>query len=341
MGNPDGPLNLLPCVAKLNATPGEKNTVTWSSLPGIHSIVHKSSSSWFIDIYSSSQVPREIAVRNFSFQEVTHLLTAENPLKMYSLGKTSVGTIPGDFGQTHNMPLYYRMITPPNYDPNRKYPALVYVYGGSHAQLITNNWLSGASLWFHYLAQEGYVVFTVDNRGSENRGRDFQQATFRKLGQAELEDQLAGLRFLKSHTFIDSTRIAVYGWSFGGFMTTTMMCKTPHFKVGIAGGPVIDWKMYEIMYTERYMDTPAENPSGYKEANLLNFVHKLSGRLMLIHGTSDAVVVWHHSIKFLNGAIKAGKQMDYFVYPGHQHNVAGPDRLHLMQKITRYIVDFL
>lgn len=341
LGNPENPTNMLPCTAKLAVKQGDKSAVIWSQLKGVHTAVHNANNDWFVDIYSSAEVPREIAIRDFSFQEIKPLLKAENPLKSYTLGKTTVGIIPSGFGQTHNMPLYYRMITPPNYDPNKKYPALIYVYGGSHAQLVINNWLSGASLWFHYLAQEGYVVFTVDNRGSENRGRDFQQATFRKLGQSELEDQLTGLRFLKSHSFVDSARIAVYGWSFGGFMTTTMMCKTPFFKVGIAGGPVIDWKMYEIMYTERYMDTPAENPAGYKEANLLSAAHNLNGRLMLIHGTSDDVVVWQHSIKFLKEAIKSGKQVDYFVYPGHQHNVLGPDRLHLIQKITRYLFDFL
>lgn len=187
------------------------------------------------------------------------------------------------------------------------------------------------------MAQKGYIVFTMDGRGSWNRGRDFEQATFRHLGDAECADQLKGVDYLKSLRYVDANRLGVHGWSYGGFMTTSLMLKYPNvFKCAVAGGPVMDWKMYEVMYTERYMDTPHDNPEGYENANLLSKVKNLKGKLMLIHGTSDDVVVWQHSIDFLKKAVDEGVQVDYFVYPGHEHNVRGKDRVHLMTKVTDY-----
>ena len=152
-----------------------------------------------------------------------------------------------------------------------------------------------------------------------------------------MEDQLTGLKYLKSLPYVDSTRIGVDGWSYGGFMTISLMTRFPGlFKVAVAGGPVIDWSMYEIMYTERYMDTPATNPEGYEKSNLLNYVKNINGKLMLIHDTNDETVVWQHSLMYLKKAVDLGKQVDYFVYPGHPHNVRGKDRVHLMNKITDY-----
>ena len=158
----------------------------------------------------------------------------------------------------------------------------------------------------------------------------------KNLGKIEREDQLAGVEFLKHQTYVDSTRLGVFGWSFGGFMSIGMMTRTNAFKVGVAGGPVIDWKMYEIMYTERYMDKPKDNKAGYDDANLLNYVKNLKGKLLLIHGTSDDVVVWQHSIDYIKKCVEEGVQVDYFVYPGHKHNVLGKDRVHLMQKVADY-----
>lgn len=219
---------------------------------------------------------------------------------------------------------------------------LVYLYGGPHAQMVVNQWMGGADYWMHAMAEQGYIVFTVDNRGSMNRGRDFENVTHRQLGTIEMADQLAGVEWLKKQEFVDSTRMAVHGWSFGGFMTTTIMTKSPNtFKVGVCGGPVIDWSMYEIMYTERYMDMPSENPEGYKNANLLNYADKLQGKLLMIHGTSDDIVLWEHSLKYIKASVEKGKQLDYFVYPEHLHNVTGKDRAHLIVKITNYIKDNL
>jgi dipeptidyl-peptidase-4 len=192
------------------------------------------------------------------------------------------------------------------------------------------------------MAQHGYIVFTMDGRGSSNRGYTFESATWGKLGTVEMEDQLKGVDYLKSLPFVDANRLGVHGWSFGGFMTTSLMLRHPGvFKVGVAGGPVMDWSMYEIMYTERYMNTPQQNPEGYKNSALFDKVKNLKGKLMLIHGTDDATVVWQHSINFLKKAVDENVQVDYFVYPGYEHNVRGKDRIHLMQKITDYFDTYL
>ena len=157
-----------------------------------------------------------------------------------------------------------------------------------------------------------------------------------------MQDQMQGIKFLKSLNYVDTTRIGVQGWSFGGFMTTSLMLNHADvFKVGVAGGPVMDWKYYEIMYGERYMDTPQENPEGYKNSSPINKVKNLNGQLLLIHGTIDPVVVWQHSQVFLKECVKNQKQVDYFIYPDHEHNVRGYDRLHLETKIAKYFDDYL
>lgn len=305
---------------------------------GKHFVQFSTDYAYFIDNHSSHQVPRNISIKNGSNGKTEYeMLNAPNPLADYQLGETSVFTIKSTDGTTD---LYARMIKPVNFDPNKKYPVVVYVYGGPHLQLISNAFLNSADLWMNYMAQQGFVVFSLDNRGSANRGFEFESAIHRRVGTVEIEDQLAGVNYLKQQTFVDSSRMAVFGWSFGGFMTTSLMTRTPGtFKVGIAGGPVIDWRMYEIMYTERYMDMPIENPEGYENNSLLNYIQNLQGKLLMIHGTSDDVVVWQHSLEYVKKAVSLGKQMDYFVYPAHPHNVRGKDRVHLYQKVTDYIMD--
>jgi dipeptidyl-peptidase-4 len=234
------------------------------------------------------------------------------------------------------------MIKPADFDSTKKYPVIVYVYGGPHVQLVNNTWLGGAGLWDLYMAQKGYIIFTIDSRGSGNRGFEFESVIHRQLGVEEMKDQMAGVGFLKSKSYVDQNRIGVYGWSFGGFMTISLKENYPEiFKVGVAGGPVIDWKYYEVMYGERYMDTPKENPEGYSKTSLLNNTNNLKGRLLVIHGTVDPVVVWQNSQLFVKSCVDNQILIDYFIYPGHEHNVQGKDRLHLMKKITQYFDDFL
>ncbi len=267
-----------------------------------------------------------------------NLYSSKNPLDKYALGEIKIQK------QNFNgVDLYSRTFLPYNFDPTKKYPVVVYVYGGPHAQMVTNSWLGGGSLWMHFLASKGYVVYTIDNRGSAHRGLEFENATHRKLGEVEMQDQLAALRWLKQQGWVDSARIGVHGWSFGGFMTTSLMTRAAgNYKVGVAGGPVINWNYYEIMYTERYMDKPEENPTGYAENNLIDQAKNLKDRLLMIHGADDNVVVWQHSLMFLNACVKSGNaNLDYFVYPGHKHNVVGPDRAHLYKKVCQYFFDHL
>ena len=306
---------------------------------GTHRVNLNSTKTYFIDIVSNyTDIAREYRLYSIKGKMLKVLKENRSPLKDFNVGETTISTLKADDGSD----LYYRLITPANFDSTKKYPVVVYVYGGPHAQLVTDTWMGGSGYFLQNMAAKGYVVFTLDNRGSANRGFAFESIVHRQLGVTEMKDQMVGVEFLKTLPYVDTTRFGVDGWSFGGFMTTSLM--TDHaetFKVGVAGGPVIDWKYYEIMYGERYMDTPEENPEGYKNANLVNKVDKLEGRLMLIHGTMDPTVVWQHSLKFLEECIKHQKQVDYFVYPGHEHNVRGMDRLHLETKIARYFDDFL
>jgi dipeptidyl-peptidase-4 len=293
---------------------------------------------YFIDIYSDTITTREYSIASTKGKVMQVLKKSENPMADYDLGKMKIFTIKADDGTD----LYCRMITPPGFDPTKRYPVLVYVYGGPHAQLVTNSWMGGASMFLYYMAQEGYIIFTLDNRGSAHRGRDFEQTIHRKMGTIEVEDQATGVAYLKTLSYVDAERIGVNGWSYGGFMTISLMLKeADDFKVGVCGGPVTDWKYYEVMYGERYMDTPEENPEGYEEASLLNHADKLEGDLLIIHGTHDPVVVWQHSLDLIDKFIKAGKQVDYFVYPGHGHGVGGKDRLHLNKKMAKYFFDNL
>lgn len=303
---------------------------------GTHNLMINDNGSLIYDEYSSHSEPYKALLKDRSGKTLQTLKDAPDKLKEYKVGTTEIGQIKGVDGSV----LYTRLIKPSNFDEKKKYPVLIYVYGGPHAQMITNTWLDGASLWMQWMAEQGYLVFTLDNRGSAERGVAFESQIHRQLGTVELQDQLSGVDYLKSLNYVDTSRLAVHGWSFGGFMTNTMMLKSPGvFKVGVAGGPVTDWKWYEIMYGERYMDKPSENPTGYEQASLFNQVNNLKGKLLLIHGTADDVVVIQHNEVLVKKFIEAGKQVDFFPYPMHLHNVFGKDRVHLMQKVLTYIIE--
>lgn len=308
---------------------------------GTHNAFVNSTGEWAVDVFANAATPRLVYLSQWANTAKREIVFgAKNPLEGYSLGLTRISTVPSKGG----MPLNTRMILPPDFDSKKQYPVLVYVYGGPHDQLVSNTWLAGGDLWMHHMAQEGYIIFTVDGRGSANRGFAFENAIYRQIGDVEIEDQLAGISYLKAQTFVDPTRIGVFGWSYGGFMTTSLMTRPESkgiFKCGVAGGPVIDWRMYEIMYTERYMDTPQENPEGYAKVSLHQYVDNLNGRLLMIHGTSDDVVLWQHSLRYIRECVRGGKQIDYFVYPGHPHNVRGKDRAHLFEKIEQFFKDNL
>lgn len=306
---------------------------------GTHNASFSSDFKYFIDQFSSIDVPNLISINDNSGKQVKELVNATNPLLDYNLGKMKLGIIKAADGETD---LYYRLITPPDFDSTKKYPVIVYVYGGPHAQMVADSWLADVSLWQFYMAQKGYVMFTLDNRGSYNRGFDFESVVFRNLGVEEMKDQLEGVKFLKSLNYVDTARMGVHGWSFGGFMTTSLMTTYPDvFKVAVAGGPVIDWKYYEVMYGERYMDTPQSNPEGYENTSVLNKIQNLKGKLLIIHGGIDPVVVPQNSRSLLLKSQDLGIQVDFYEYPNDEHNVRGKGRVHLMQKITNYFDDYL
>ena len=315
-------------------------TRKYSKLKGTHTAILNKNGQYLIDINSSwsENIANEYDLINNKGRIVQVLQDNSDPLKEYKLGETTVFTIRG----RHSDDLYCRMIKPIDFDPSKKYPVFIYVYGGPHSQLVTDSWLAGAGLFLNYMAQQGYVVFTLDNRGTDNRGMDFEQAIFRNLGAAEVEDQMSGVDYLKTLNFVDPNRIGVNGWSYGGFMTISLMLRNPEaFKAGVCGGPVTDWKYYEVMYGERYMDTPETNPDGYRASSLLDMAGNLKGKLLLIHGTEDPTVVWQQSLDFIDQCVKAGVDVDYFVYPGHGHGVGGKDRVYLNQQIINYFKENL
>lgn len=294
---------------------------------------------YVLDRWSAPDVFRRVDVVSTDKPKAQNLWQDGTPWADYNVPQIESGTIKAADGTTD---LYYRLVKPVGFDPAKKYPAVVYVYGGPHAHNVEASWNYSSRPWEIYMAQRGYVVFVVDNRGSEYRGFDFESCTFRHLGDVEMQDQMKGVDFLKSLPYVDADRLGVHGWSFGGFMTTNLMCSYPDvFKVGVAGGPVIDWKFYEVMYGERYMDTPQENPEGYESSSLLPKAKNLKGRLQIIVGYNDPTCVMQHSLSFLRACEDAGTQPDYFVYPGAGHNMSGRDMVHLHERITRYFDDYL
>ena len=300
---------------------------------GTHYAQFSTDGTLFLDSYSSSTEPRRVALYDNKGKEIKQIHKSDNPWANLDKPEIDVFKIKAKDG----IDLYARMIKPLNFDANKKYPVIVYVYGGPHAQLITESWLSGANNFFLFLAQQGYIVWTVDSRGSANRGFEFESAIWRNCGSIEVSDQMDGVNYLKSLPYVDAERIGVDGWSYGGFMTISLKLKNPEvFKTATAGGPVIDWKWYEIMYGERYMSSPEDNKEGYEKSSLINHADKLEGKLLIIHGAQDPTVVMQHSLEFINKCIKLGKQVDYFIYPDHEHNVRGKDRIHLYEKIYQY-----
>lgn len=324
-------------IYKINLKNGKKERL--SKEEGVHYPTLSESGKYILDVYTSQYNAGKVSITDTKSNKTDMLHDAKDPYRNVELPEIALGSLKASDGVTD---LYYRLVKPLHFDSNKKYPVIVYVYGGPHSQLVDNSWMGQARGWDIYMAEKGYIVFTLDNRGTSNRGQGFENITHRQLGVVETEDQMTGVNFLKTQQYVDADRIGVHGWSFGGFMTLNLMLRHPEtFKVGVAGGPVTDWKYYEIMYGERYMDSPQENPDGYKNSSMVERAGNLEGRLMIIHGDEDPTVVMQHSLQFLKSAIKKGTHPDFFVYPGHGHNMIGRDRVHLHEHITRYFDDFL
>ena len=306
---------------------------------GWHSITMSPNLTEYVDMWSNVTTPRVTDLCSSDGKLIKNLLTAEDPTLDYAYTEINLGTIKSADGLYDN---YYRMIKPLNFDPSKKYPTIVYVYGGPHSQMVTNTYLANLRRWEMHMAQRGYLVYVQDNRGTSNRGAAFEKAIHGQCGQAEMADQMEGVKMLMSLPYVDKDRIGVHGWSYGGFMTISLITNYPEvFKVAVAGGPVIDWKWYEVMYGERYMDNPETNPEGYAKTSLINKAKDLKGKLLICQGAIDPVVVWEHSLSFVRECVKNNVQVDYFPYPCAEHNVMGKDRVHLNDKITMYFEDYL
>ena len=306
---------------------------------GFHDRALSPDGGWIIDNYAEPTVPRNIDFINLKTDQGTRYFTAENPWKDYAEPQISSGTIKAADGRTD---LYYRLVKPADFDASKKYPTVVYVYGGPMTRNVDAYWHYRLRGWEAYMAQKGFIVFVLDNRGSSDRGRDFEQATYRHLGTEEMKDQMKGVDFLKTLPYVDANRLGIHGWSFGGFMTINLMTTYPDvFKVGVAGGPVIDWNWYEVQYGELYMGTPQDNPEGYAAGSLLPKAKNLKGKLQIIIGMNDPVVLPQNALRFLKECISAGTQPDFFVYPGEPHNMRGHQSVHLHERITQYFIDYL
>ena len=306
---------------------------------GWHNCTISPDGKYFSDNYSSLNVPRIVAIGSTDGKIYREVFRAENPSKDFNFSTIELGSVRSACGKYDN---HYRLIKPLDFDENKKYPVILYVYGGPHSQMVTNSFQAQLRRWEMYMAQRGYVVFVMDNRGTLNQGAEYEKAIHRQCGKVEMEDQMAGLQWLLSHKWADRERVGVHGWSYGGFMTISLMTHYPEvFKVGVAGGPVIDWKWYEVMYGERYMETEATNPEGFAATSLIAQAKNLKGKLLICQGAINDVVVWQHSLSFIDACIDNGVAVDYFPYPRSQHNVRGKWRVHLMQKVTDYFEDYL
>ena len=321
----------------VNLKSGKTKQITEGN--NVHNTTISSDGSFVIDNYSNPADPRTVELIETKTGKTKLLLQAKNPIETYARGEMNIFTIKNQEGAD----LYCRLFKPVNFDSTKKYPVIVYWYGGPHAQMILNGWNGGAGdYWFQYMAERGYVVFTLDTRGSSNRGKAFEQAIHRQAGVLQMQDLMSGVSYLNSLSYTDKNNMGLFGWSYGGFMTTDFMLTHPGiFKAAVAGGPVTNWKYYEIMYTERYMDRPQENPEGYEATDLTKKIGNLKGKLLLIHGMQDNVVLMQHSVNLVKAAVDKGVQVDYMIYPGHEHNVLGKDRAHLYQKVTDYFTQNL
>ena len=317
-------------VCRVNIKSGKLDNLTPES--GTHTPRFSSDMSYYIDYFTNLETPREIYLKSSNGKVSKLLKSSKNPFADCTMGEVSIFSIKNKVGDD----LYCRMILPPNMDRTKKYPCLIYVYGGPHSQLVTNTFMSGGT-FLYYMAQQGYVIFTLDNRGTANRGAEFEKCIHRHLGDLEVEDQMCGVEYLKSLPYVDSKRIGLDGWSYGGFMTLSLVTRHPEaFKAASCGGPVVDWKWYEVMYGERYMDTPEENPDGYAKASLLDKIKNVQCDLLVMHGCQDHTVVWQQSLELMKEAVKAGVEVDYFPYTIHDHNVIGIERVHLWNKIAKF-----
>ncbi len=336
---------------KLNAqslavSAGEPAEITRQ--PGTHAPLLSPDFTFFLDTYSNTATPPRMSLYRSDGSQVAVL--EENrvpeladyrlsPVQFLRVAAARVGH-PSD-----GIPLDALMVKPPDFDPSRKYPVLIHVYGGPHGQTVRNAWLGTNGLWHQMMAQKGYLVFTLDNRGMAGpaRGHAFEAPIHRRFGQVELADQLEGVKYLKSLPYVDPARIGIWGWSYGGYMTCYALLNAPEvFKAGAAGAPVADWRDYDTIYTERYMGLPQQNEEGYRRSSPVNQAPQLRGRLLLVHGAADDNVHLQNTVQLVNALVKAGKRFDLMIYPGQKHGFAAQEaRIHVFNRIMQFFLDSL
>ncbi len=305
---------------------------------GWHDPLIAPDASAFVDTYSNTMTPpRQDLYRMDGSRTAVINEDAVPELADYALSPVEFLSVTANDGAK----LYARMIKPPDFDPSRKYPVLVEVYGGPQDQEVQDNWSNTDFLWFEMMAEKGYIVFTLDNRGSYRRGHAFETPIYHHLGKVELEDQLTGVNYLKSLPFVDGSRIGIWGWSYGGTMVLDALFNAPGvFKAGVAVAPVTDWRLYDTIYTERYMGRPQDNPEGYLDSSPVNQVRQLRAKLMIAHGTGDDNVHFANTTELINELILAGTYPDdLMILPGRGHGMTDwPARVQLYQRITDFLL---
>ncbi len=307
---------------------------------GTHAINMAPGAGHYLDTYSSAMTPsRQDVYRADGAGRVALNENKVEELAAYKLQPVEFFTVPGADGTA----LQAMMIRPPGFDASRKYPVLVHLYGGPHGQVVRNAWGGANFLWHQLMAQKGYLIFALDNRGMAARGHAFEAHLHRRMGQVELADQLAGVAYLKSLPYVDAARLGIWGWSYGGYMTCNAMLNAADvFKAGFAGSPVTDWRQYDTIYTERYMGLPQDNPAGYKQSSPVTHVGKLKGKLLVAAGTGDDNVHFANTVEFSEQLIKAGRYAEIMIYPGRGHGISdSPARIHLFSRVTQFFLDNL
>jgi len=319
----------------------DKTIVRITTEPGTHSVTFAPDNSGFVDKYSNSMTPpRQDLYRADGTRSAVINENKVAELRVYELPPVEFVNVPADDGTK----LYALTVKPPNFDASHKYPVLIDVYGGPQVQYVKDEWGGSNFLWLESMAQKGYIIFSLDNRGSYNRGHAFETPIYHQFGKVELEDQLAGVKYLKSLPYVDGTRIGIWGWSYGGYMTLEALFNAPDvFKAGVSVAPVSDWRLYDTIYTERYMGRPMENPAGYQESSAANQARNLRGKLMLAHGTGDDNVHFANTSEVINELIQNGKYpTDLAIFPGRGHPIGDqPARIQLFEQITRFFMNNL
>ena len=327
-------------VSKINIKTGKKQIVSESN--GTNNADFSKSFQYFINTHSSAEQPNTYTLRDFNGKTLRELQNNNSALKKLQ----SDGFVAKEFLQIPNKngdQMNAWMIKPKDFSPNKKYPVLMFQYSGPGSQQVSNAWDGRNTIWFNLLAQKGYIVLCVDGRGTGYRGTKYKKATYKNLGKYEIEDQIAAAQWIGSQSYVDAGRIGIFGWSFGGYMASLAMTKGADvFKVGIAVAPVTTWRYYDTIYTERYLQTPQENPQGYDENSPINFADLMKGKFLLIHGTADDNVHYQNAVEMAEALIQKNKEFEFMTYPDKNHGIYGGNtRLHLYQKMTDFILNNL